>query len=110
MEITRKRAAVALAAALAVAAGAVGVAQAVSGDSDESATGPDADRAKAAAVKAVGGGRAIEVERADDGESGWEVEVDRGNGTVVEVHLSDSLQQTGTKPDDDRGEQGEDED
>jgi uncharacterized membrane protein YkoI len=94
---------VAGAAALVLAGGGVGVAQAISGDGDESATGPDADRAKAAAVKAVGGGRAVEVERADDGESGWEVEVDRGNGSVVEVHLNSQFQKTGTEADDDHG-------
>jgi hypothetical protein len=107
---TRKKAVVGGAAALAVAAGGVGVAQAVGGDGDENVTGPDADRAKAAAVKAVGGGRAVEVERADDGASGWEVEVDRGNGSVVEVHLDDNFRKTGSEADDDGSERGEDDD
>jgi hypothetical protein len=48
------------------------------------------------------------VERADDGASGWEVEVDRGSGSVVEVHLNDQFRSTGTEPDDDAGESGDD--
>lgn len=110
MASTRKKAAIAGAAALALAATGVGVAQAVGGDSDESATGPGAERARAAAVKAVGGGRAVEVERADEGASGWEVEVERGDGSVVEVQLNDRFEKTGTERDDDASEGPDDDD
>jgi hypothetical protein len=89
------------AAVLALGAGSVGIAQAVGGDSDEQATGPDADRAKQAAVRSVGGGRAVEVERADDGGSGWEVEVVRRDGSQVEVHLNRDYRRVGSGPDDD---------
>jgi hypothetical protein len=93
------------AAVLAVGAGGVGLAQAVGGD-DEQATGPDADRAKQAAVKAVGGGRAVGVEREDKGGAAWEVEVQRGSGTV-EVKLDDDLSTLGRAADDDSGRGGE---
>ncbi len=39
------------------------------------------------ALEAVGGGKVSEVERADDGQSGYEVEIDRRDGTSVEVNV-----------------------
>jgi hypothetical protein len=92
------------AAIVALAAGGVGIAQAVGGDSDEQASGPEADRAKQAAVKAVGGDRATGVERGDDGRAAWEVEVIRPDGSEVEVTLSSDLRQVGTEAEDDGGE------
>ena len=88
-------------AAVVVAAGAVGIAQAVGGDSEEQAKGPDAQRAKDAAVKAVGGGRAIGVERDDESGGAFEVEVERTDGSKVEVHLNRSFERVGVEPDDD---------
>jgi hypothetical protein len=85
---------------LAIGAGGVGLAQAVGGD-DEQATGRDADRAKAAAVKLVGGGNAVGVERDDDGGGTWEVEVEKRDGSVVEVDLTGDLKQAGVARDDD---------
>jgi hypothetical protein len=92
------------AAILGLAAGGVGIAQAVGGDSDEQATGPDADRAKQAAVEAIGGDRATGVERGDDGRAAWEVEVIRPDGSEVEVTLTSDLRQVGTEAEDDGGE------
>jgi hypothetical protein len=89
------------AATLALGAGADGIAQAVGGDSDERVTGPEADKARQAAVESVGGGRAAAVERDDEGGGAWEVEVIRGDGRQVEVHLSQSLEQVGVESDDD---------
>ena len=43
--------------------------------------------AERAALEAVGGGKVSEVERADDGASGYEVEIDRRDGTSVEVNV-----------------------
>jgi hypothetical protein len=107
--VTRNRKlAIAGVAVLALAAGGVGIAQAVGGDSEERATGPDADRAAAAAVNAAGGGSATEVERGDDGGSAWEVEVRKADGSQVEVHLDGDFKQVGTQSDDD-GAKGEDE-
>jgi hypothetical protein len=90
---------------VALGAGGVGLAQAV-GD-DEQATGPDADRAKAAAVESLGDGRAVSVEREDEGTSAWEVEVRRADGRVAEVELNSNLKQTAVERDDDDG-SGED--
>ena len=87
---------------VALGAGGVGLAQAVGGD-DEQATGPDADRAKAAAVRSVGGGNAVGVEREDEGGAAWEVEVERSDGSVVEVKLTGELKRAGVERDDDHG-------
>lgn len=94
-------------AALALAGVGVGIAQAV-GDSEESVSGPDADRARQAALRSVGGGRAVEVEREDDGRAGWEVEVERPDGRQVEVHLDAELRQVGVEADDDGAEDRDD--
>ena len=88
--------------ALALSAGGVGLAQAVGGD-DEQATGPDADRAKAAAVRLAGGGTAVGVEREDEGRSAWEVEVRKADGSTVEVGLTRGLERAGADRDDDSG-------
>jgi uncharacterized membrane protein YkoI len=103
------------AATLAIAAGSVGIAQAVGGgdDSDEQVTGPDADRAKRAALESVGGGRVVGVEHEDDGRAGWEIEVKRSDGSEVEVHLNQNLERVGLESDDDGAEderEGEDDD
>ena len=71
-------------------------------------TGPDADRAKAAAVKLVGGGKAVGVERDDGDGAAWEVEVEKADGGEVEVRLTNDLKQVGIGGDDEGGsEQGE---
>jgi hypothetical protein len=93
---------------LALGAGGVGLAQAVGGDSEEQVTGPDADRAKAAAVKLAGGGRAVGVERDDGSGAAWEVEVEKTDGGEVEVRLTSDLKQVGIGGDDQgAGEQDE---
>jgi hypothetical protein len=91
---------------VALGAGGVGLAQAGGGD-DEQAAGPDADRAKAAAVESVGGGRAVSVEREDEGATAWEVEVREADGSVVEVDLTSGLTRAPAERDDDDA--GEDE-
>ena len=95
-------------AAVALAAGGVGIAQAVDGDSEEQITGPAAEKAGDAALKAVGGGTVLEVEREDgDGAGFFEVEVRRSDGSQVEVHLDERYQPVGSTPDDDTGEPGD---
>ena len=72
-------------------------------DSEEGLTGPDAQKAKSAAIAAVGGGTITEVER-DDGycTSGvYEVEVKREDGTQVEVHLDGDYDVVGQEADED---------
>jgi hypothetical protein len=97
-------------AAVVLSAGGIGIAYAVSGDSEEQASGPGADRAKAAAIEAVGGGEAVSVEHGDDGGSAYEVEVRKDDGSVVEVQVDDSGQPGATATDDDGGEGTEDDD
>jgi hypothetical protein len=80
---------------VAVAVGGVLVGGAIAyaaNDSDGGATGPGADRARVAALRASGGGTATAVER--DGEHGgtWEVEVRRPDGKVVDVRLDENYQ------------------
>ena len=94
------------AAILVLGVGGVGIAQAVGGDSEERVTGPEADRAAKAAVDAIGGGRAVGVEREDDGAAAWEVEVARPDGSEVEVGLTSDLERVGTEAEDDGGESG----
>ncbi len=104
MRITRK-AAIVGGSVLAIAAGGTGVALAVSGDDDEQATGPGADRAKAAALEITGGGTVDGVEQEG---SGYEVEVTKPDGQQVEVALDDNYRQTANDDqsgdDDDAGE------
>jgi hypothetical protein len=101
---------IAAAAAVVLAAGGVGIAQAVGGDSEEQVTGPEANRAKQAAIQAIGGGRAVGVERGDDGGAAWEVEVVRPDGNEVEVGLSSDLKRVGTETEDDGGESEKEDD
>ncbi len=71
-------------------------------DSEERLTGPDAQKAKSAAIAAVGGGTVTEVEREDDGSAGgFEVEVKREDGSQVEVHLDGDYKVVGQQADED---------
>jgi hypothetical protein len=108
MKLNRKVAAIA-AGATVLAAGGVGIAYAVSGD-EEQVTGPDAEKAKAAALRAVGGGTVSEIERQDgDGPGAYEVEVERPDGSTVEVYVDNRFDSAGSAADDDRGSESEDE-
>ena len=89
---------------MALAAGGVGYAQA--GGDDENVTGPDAQRAKGAAEAIAGGGRAVGVEREDEGGAAWEVEVER-DGKTVEVKLTGDFKRAGVETDDDSGSKGD---
>lgn len=91
MELKRKYVAVA-AAVVAIGAG-TGVALATaggeddSGDATEQVSGPDAAKAKAAALDLTGGGTANAVERDDEDGAVWEVEVTKPDGSTVDVRL-----------------------
>jgi CHRD domain len=89
-----------VAAGVALAAGVVGVAQAVGGDSEEQARGPDADRAKRAALEAVGGGRVTGVERENERGEAWEVELRRNDGRKAEVKLDRNFKRSSVDLDD----------
>ena len=83
--------------------GGVGIAQAVvGGDSDDvQATGAAAAKAKAAALKSVGGGRVVSVERESEAGSAWEVEIVRRDGTEVEANLDRAYGSVATEREDD---------
>jgi hypothetical protein len=59
-------------------------------DAEKPVTGDDAEKAKAAAVKAVGGGTAGDV-TTDYFAKGYEVTVAKSDGSTVEVHLDSSF-------------------
>jgi hypothetical protein len=94
---------IAAAVAMLLALGGAGIAYANGGDSEEQVTGPDAQKAKRAAIAAVGGGALTEVERDDGyGTSGvYEVEVTREDGSQVEVHLDGDFNVVGQEADED---------
>jgi hypothetical protein len=85
-------------AVVALAAAGVAIGAAAGGGGEDA---PVPDGAKAAALAAVGGGTVTEAEGADDGQTGYEVEVLRRDGTQVEVHLDRDLNVVGTASDDD---------
>jgi hypothetical protein len=66
-----------------------GVAVASSDDGDATVTGPQADRATAAALDATNGGTANSVERDSENGATWEVEVTKKNGDTVDVRLDE---------------------
>jgi hypothetical protein len=108
MRVTRKYAIVG-GAVLALAAGGTGVALAVGGgDDEEQATGPGAERAKAAALEITGGGTVDGVEQEG---GGYEVEITKSDGRQVEVALDSQYRQTAgdTGDETDQNESGEDE-
>jgi uncharacterized membrane protein YkoI len=71
---------------LALAAAGAGTAIAT-GDDEGGATGPSADRAKAAALELFPGGHANAVERDSENGATWEVEVRKADGSTVDVRL-----------------------
>ncbi len=96
---------IAAAAVIGIGAGA-GVA--ARGDDEKPLAGNDYDRATAAALEHVGGGRVTETEVGDDG-AAYEVEVRLRDGSQVEVQLDDAFHVIGTEDDDrDDVDEGED--
>jgi hypothetical protein len=101
MKVNRKLIAV-IGTVAALGGASAGIAYAVGGDSDSPATGADAENAKRAALQAVGGGVVGEVERQDgDGPAGYEVEVERNDGSKVELRLDRNFDVVGQAADDD---------
>jgi hypothetical protein len=104
-----RRIVIAAAVAAALAAAGAGTAIAVSGgdDGDEQATGPGADRARAAALEITGGGTANSVERDDENGATWEVEVTKPDGATVDVRLDEGYELVVVESDSER-EDGDD--
>ena len=95
----RTKMGVAAGAALALAAGGVGIAMATGGDDSEPPiTGAALDRAGAAAIDHVGGGRVSDTEVGDE-ESLYEVEVTRPDGSRVDVQLDRDFEVVGDEAD-----------
>lgn len=97
MSSRMKKITVLTAAATAVALGGATWAIAGSGE-DASVSGPNTDKAKAAALAHLGGGTANEVERDDESGAAWEVEVTQ-NGKTVEVRLDGAYKVVGVAGD-----------
>ena len=107
--MTRKlKATLAVAGVVAIAGAGAGIAVATSDDdaTDKPIRGSALDRASAAALDHVGGGRVTETEVGDE-EGYYEVEVTRPDGSQVDVHLDRDFKVIGDQADDDTGE-GED--
>jgi hypothetical protein len=83
---------VALTGGIAIAAGV--------GDDDRPLTGSSLQRATAAALAHTGGGTVVETEVGDDG-AAYGVEIQRDDGSVVEVQLDSSFNVIGDEADDD---------
>ena len=93
---------IAAAVAMLLALGAAGIAYANGGISEDQVTGPEAEKAKSAAIAAVGGGTVSEVERDDgNGTGAFEVEVTREDGSQLEVHLDGDYNVVGQQADED---------
>lgn len=81
-----------------IVAASVGVAAVLTGgalaaaagnDAEGQVTGTQAERAKAAALEATGGGTAVAVERDGEGGATWEVEVRTNDRQTVDVRLDE---------------------
>ena len=107
---TRRRWLIGTAMALAMVGAGVGIVIAGTGaddggteqeaaDDGGTVSADDRARAEAAALEAVGGGTATEVEVGDDG-AAYGVEIRKDDGTQVEVHLDESFTVTDTATDD----------
>ncbi|MEK6276227.1 MAG: hypothetical protein AABM30_12985 [Actinomycetota bacterium] len=98
-------------AVLVLAAGLAGVGRAVGGGDDQNVTGPAADRARAAAIAIVPGGKVNAVERDSEKGATWEVEVARPDGKTVDVRLDAAYRQVAVDGDtEESGEQSGDTD
>src|SRR5215210_128042 len=98
----RKRTAAAaagLAGALVAAGAGVALGSGDSDDGDAGVTGPEADAATAAALKATNGGKANSVERDSENGATWEVEVTRTDGSQVDVRLDENFALVVIEPD-----------
>jgi uncharacterized membrane protein YkoI len=87
----------------ALAVGGVAIAGATGGDDDASdrpISGNALDRASDAALEHTGGGQVTETEVGDE-EGYYEVEVTRGDGSQVDVHLDRDFNVLGSAGDDD---------
>ena len=108
-----KKTLLALAALAALALGGSALAGATGGSgekddtSDVALTGATLDQAKAAALKATGGGKVNETERDSENGATYEVEVTKTDGSTVDVRLDESFKTVAIEGDSEE-ESGED--
>lgn len=98
-----KKSLAAAAAVVVLGAGGATIVQA-SSDSEGSLSGPQADRATAAALKITNGGAANSVERDSENGATWEVEVTKPDGKTVDVRLDKGYGLVVVEGDDDSSE------
>ena len=102
-----KQALLAAAVLATIGLGAAALVQASAGSSDKNddatVTGAQAERAKAAALRATHGGTAQAVERDGDGGARWEVEVTKPGGATAEIALDENLKVVAEEQEDDAG-------
>ena len=106
-----KQALVAVAALATIGLGAAALVQAsarFTEEDDAIVTGAQAEKAKAAALRATKGGTAQAVERDGDSGARWEVEVTTPGGASVEIQLDKNMRVVGEEQDDDAGDSEED--
>jgi uncharacterized membrane protein YkoI len=95
-------------AALTLAGGAIARATGVLDDGDAQLQGPQADRAKAAALRITGGGHANAVERDSENGATYEVEVTKPDGSTVDVRLDESFKLVVVEGDSETNDSGND--
>jgi hypothetical protein len=76
---------------LALGGAAIARATGVLDDGDSQLSGPQADRAKAAALQLTGGGHANAVEQDSEDGATYEVEVTKSDGKTVDVRLDENF-------------------
>jgi hypothetical protein len=81
-----------IAAVVVLALGGAAIARATGAfdDGDSQLAGPQAERAKAAALRITGGGKVNAVERDSEDGATYEVEVTKTNGKTVDVRLDEA--------------------
>ena len=100
-----------LGAVAALALGGAAFAAAGGGEDEAGASGPGANRARAAALAHLPGGKANSVERDSENGAVWEVEVTKADGETVDVRLSAAYEVVVVEHDDEGAEgSGEDAD
>jgi uncharacterized membrane protein YkoI len=107
-----RKKAIAIGAAVVAAAGISGaaIANAGGGEDEGHVSGPTADRASAAALKATGGGTVNEVEAENEQGATWGVEVTKDDGATVDVFLDENYKVIGIEGDSENADSGDSED
>jgi hypothetical protein len=88
---------------LALGGAAIAKATGAFDDGESNLTGAQADRARAAALRITGGGRANAIERDSEAGATFEVEVTKPDGNTVDVRLDDQFKVVVIEGDGDSG-------